>query len=942
MKKTNIFKIFLIFFTFFNCLFFSMEDVFSITQKTVVGPRDRVRKFDDLNFTYIAPMKDNSNLDKSGFFCKPGGLKYMKFNEDNLDGVFDKGLGAAYYIVVVNLLFFPLLCSQILNVYGLIKNDDSGFKSFFILLVAAFGFKSLEYLENMIFDEDDFNLDPYNSYCLSVGLSMVAICLSIMIIAKIKSINLSTRVLIIVGLDAIANTIKESFTGIQYAIANTVFDSFELCGDNWLTYGDENIEANLNGQSISSSTWSNWNKYISEAYPSKGAFHGSYKYKINKCFIENDINYCRVLYQDNSLTSDSIATKINLFYKPYREFIYDGMEFSYSGCSDPRPDRKSYLNVSDRDSQLYYFRGNESTNFACDRFLISADEDYREAYKCCLEASQKLICIHNTVEEKHVMCNKDDDDSCKMNYTLDNFGDRLLKIAVLNDLADFFEKLEESENEQQTSNIDSDFCKNLKEATVDKFCKDNSDPINCNIVRRTYDEHCDENGKPKPGVISSSNISSSENNNKNRLLDIDHTIKFKIRQSVLDSSGNKYCVETYNLCPYNFRILGGTEKYGNEFSMKNDSGFEVKEVGNSGEYEQDKPNDSDKEFNRKNNCSFDKDGNRHCNGPCLVGDNIYACYNKPSNFCQIDRHCVRIHPLIENENKALSPYIDKACLDNIGSSHNFLNYEKPLTKSSKNQKVLVTPIVECMVETFKNILLNKAGHTICKNMDDEVIEDICLNSEVVIKQGDDLSKSDYESPFIRIKTYLGNIVKAILVLSVILYGYNIILFRKGTNPEEIFKYVIAISLVVYFSFSNNWINNLFNSVYNIYNKVSEFAVNILSEDRESYSYDNPKYSGCFFFDALYINNKYDDYKDRKYLAVFDTFDCKLSRYFGYYSDNIGNPPIISIFIMGIFTAGLSILVMLPFALLFISILFFIIRVAYIFVVNSLTITNYYL
>ncbi len=917
-----------------------MEDVFSITQKTVVGPRDRIRKFNELDFTYIAPMKDNSNLAESGFHCKPGGLKYMEFNKDSLGGIFDKGTEAEYSLVV-NLLFFPLLCSQILNVYGLIKDDDSGFKTFFILLASVFGFKSLEYLESMIFDEDDFNLDPYNSYCFGVGLSMIVVCLTIMIIAKIKYISLSIRVAIIVGLDVAGNVVKEAFKGIQFAIADAVFGNFELCGDNWLTYGNESIEANLNGQSVEKSTysnWENWEKYISEAYPSKGAFNGSYKYKINKCFMENNINYCKVLYQDTNLSSESVITKINIFYKPYREFIYDGMEFSYSGCSDPRPERKSYLDVNDKISQLYYFRGNEAANFACDRFLVSANEDYREAYKCCLEASQKLICIHNTVEKKHVMCNKDDDSSCKMDYTLDNFGDRILKIVGLNNLADFLKKLEENKNKQQTNSIDSDFCKNLKEATVDKFCKDNSDPFNCNSVRRTYDEHCDENGKPKPGVISSSNISSSENNNKDRVLDIDHTIKFKIRQSTLDPTGNKYCVETYNLCPYNFRILGGTEQYGNEFAMKNDSGFKVKKVGNDGEYEQDDPNDSDEDFNENNHCTFDKEGGRHCTGPCMRDDKIYACYNKPSNFCQIDRHCVNIQPLVKTENNALSPYIDRACLDNIGSSHNFLNYEKPLAKSGKNQKVLVAPMVECVVETFKNILLNKAGHTICKNMNDKVIGDVCLNSDVVIKQGDDLSKSDYESPFIKIKTYLGNIVKAILVLSVMLYGYNIILFRKGTNPEEIFKYVITISLVVYFSFSNNWINNLFNSVYNIYNKVSEFAVNILSEDRESYNYDNPKYGGCFFFDALYINNKYDDYKDRKYLAVFDTFDCKLSRYFGYYSDNIGNPPIISIFIMGIFMAGLSILVMLPFALLFISILFFIIRVAYIFVVNSLTIT----
>lgn len=919
MKKINIFKICLIAITFFNCLFFSMEDAFSLTQKAVVGPKDRVRKFDDLIFTYTAPNHNNDNLDKAGFSCKPGGLKYMAFDESGLDDVFDKGIGASYY-AVINLLFFPLLCSQLLNIFkSTVGKDGGGLRSFIVLLVGIFGFKSLEYIENLIFDQDDFSMDNENPYCIAVSLSILASCIAITTIAEIKGIKTKYKIISIIALDAAANAVKEGFKTVQFAIANAVFHSFELCGDNWLTYGDETIENNLDGRSIlqnqESSTWDTWIKYISEAYPTKGAFRGSYKYKINKCFVENDINYCRVLYEDQSLSSESLAEKLNLLYKPYREFYYDGIEFEYTGCTDPRPDRKTFLGANDENSQLYYFRGSDSANFACDRFLMSGDKEYRDAYKCCLEASQKFICINNNVENKHIMCDKDVK-KCKMDHKLN------LKNLV------GYDKSKYDAQKEDNSNI----CKKLKEER-DKKCEDNSNSADCDSAKSSYNGTCDENGNFKSeNMLDNLTNKTSETTTFN----IDKTIEFQIRQSIIDTLGNKYCVETYNLCPYNFRLLGGTEQYGNEFSMTNDSGFEVEEK--SGTFEQKNANVFDKGYNEKNNCSFDKDGNRHCDGPCVIDDKIYACYNKPSNFCQIDRHCVYVQPLVEKKNNSLSPYIDKACLDGIGSSHNFLNYETPLAGTNKNQTVMVTPIVECVVETFKNILFNRAGHTICRDINDEVIGDICLNSDVIIKQGDDLAKSDYKSPFFTIKNYFINIIKAILVLSVILYGYNIILFRKGATPEEILKYVLTLTLVIYFSLSSNWINSVFNSIYSIYNKVSEFAVDILAEDKEKYNYDNPKYSGCFFFNGLYVDNKYDTYKDRKYLAVFDTFDCKLSRYFGYYSNNIANPPIISIFIMGIFTAGLSILTMLPFILLFVSILFFVVRIAYIFVVNSLTIT----
>jgi uncharacterized membrane protein YgcG len=104
------------------------------------------------------------------------------------------------------------------------------------------------------------------------------------------------------------------------------------------------------------------------------------------------------------------------------------------------------------------------------------------------------------------------------------------------------------------------------------------------------------------------------------------------------------------------------------------------------------------------------------------------------------------------------------------------------------------------------------------------------------------------------------------------------------------------------------------------------------------NYDNIKYSGCFFSESKYINNHYEKYGERKYMSVFDTLDCKLSRYFGYYTSNLTSPPIISILIMGIFSFGLAILMMIPVLLVFVSLLFFVVRAGYLFMVNSLALT----
>lgn len=907
MKKKNIFNGFngfLIFVLFFNFLFFSMEDVFALSQETVVGPRDRIRKFDELNFQYIPPDPEGKNLDVAGFSCKPGGLKF--FETKKITGLksFDDVL-AWSYDGIVNIFLFPVLCIGIMAAFGQATNGNNLLVGIGALL-SALGLYGIDCLYNIIFNEDDYNLDPNNPYCFGVALAMLVGCMVMMLIFKIR-IRPWIKVIIILDVSLSMYVTKNVIKHIQYKKANEIFDQLSLCGDNWFTYGGNELERVIGGRSILKEVKNAWDNFIRTDFPIKGIFLGSYQYKLNECFLERNIMFCRNLFNDQSLTSNDINNRFDLKYKQYREFFYGGVEYSYSGCKDPRITRKTYLSTNNFDSQLYYFRGNEAANFACERFLENGSKEYREAYECCLEASQKLICISDNKQKIHTMCDKDlPDGKCAI------FGDYDIDENVTLSNEDYCSNLKNNLKENS-----SEICSQEDDNNTNFPNNNNTNIINsCSEIDEYYSQVCDENGNVK-------NIDKSLEAPKEGK---SNQIKFKISQSQYDSTGSKYCVETYNLCPYNFRLLGGTEKYGMEFSPSYGSKSLCP-----------KNNDSD---DNKNNCSVNEDGTKHCMGPCYSEEETLTCFGKPSNFCQIDRHCVKIPKLDSNEKYYASPYLDYACINNVGSSHNFDNYSTAVGATFSSTKLLTAPIVECTVETFKNILMNRAGHTACTDLKDTIVNDKCMMSDVLYKKGQELTEAGYNSPIKRIMNYLRGLIKAVMALSVLLYGYNIIILKKGATPEEIMKFILTMLFVSYFSFSNNWMPYIFDNVYKVYNRVAEFGVEILSENNKNDKdpYEDSKYGGCYFLNSQFVNNNYDLYGSRKYLAVFDKFDCEFARYIGYSRNNVKHPSIIAIFVLGLLTFGLNILMILPFVLLFVSLIFFLIRIAYIFIVNSLTIT----
>lgn len=920
---TKWFNGFLSFVLFFNFIFFAMEQVFADD----VGAHDRVRQFNELKYSYT-PLNDNDdNMETAGFQCKPGGIKTVNAFDSIVDAI--KGniksnlsdISKVSFQAISNILLYPLFCIGFMKSMGGLVGKGEGLKTAVLSIAMILGEATLDYLEERIVGENDYNLDPTNPYCASQVVIMLTWCLVLHKVFKKKFKKKWQKLLVILGLNVTIYAATQGISYLQLRRAERLFDNLSFCGDDWYSYGSAELVELADGKYVDDMNV--WLNYVMTSYPLKGVYPGSYSHKLQKCFREKNTRYCNYLFPSSGdgLTRADIDAKANMIYKPYREFYYGGREYAYSGCSDPRPERKSYLSTSNSIAQLYYFRGSESANFACDRFLVRSAmantdlrEKYLEAYRCCIEASQKSICIKNAENDTHVICDIEaSPGKCKLTT----------------------KDVEKEEAKSGSNNYCAELKKTLEQNRAD-LCEGDE---NCTTIDEIYEDVCDDSGKLKDDVVTGLGNGSTETDPEEGIFKV---VKIKIRQSVNDSTGNKYCAETYNLCPYNFPIMGGTEKHGTEFAPTYKSGFIVKK-DSDGVYTQALARDDEKEYNSRNNCSFDENGNRHCLGPCYAPDEgeMMGCYGKASNFCQIDRHCVTIKPIEEVEREYTSPYIDQACIDNIGSSHNFDNYEPLLAVGQRSRRLLIAPLVECTVETFKNILMNRAGHTRCTNAAETPIDNVCYSGSTEYSKGQDLDRAGYKSPFKKIKSYFLNIVRALMALAVMLYGYNMILYGKGATGEEAMKFILSMILVGYFSVSNSWIVPLFKAVYNIYDTVTTFAVQILTENKgKNYvHYDDPKYSGCHFFEADDIFNNYELYGDRKYLAVFDTFDCNFANYIGFNSGSgIVAPTIILMLVSGILTFGLSVLMIMPLILMFVALLFLILRMAYIFIVNSLTLT----
>ena len=325
------------------------------------------------------------------------------------------------------------------------------------------------------------------------------------------------------------------------------------------------------------------------------------------------------------------------------------------------------------------------------------------------------------------------------------------------------------------------------------------------------------------------------------------------------------------------------------------------------------------------------------------------------NNCQVNKHCVKVPsiPYIRM-NDYTSAYLGSACMNYVGHSQNNYSVSNDLLPV-KHIKNFSAPLVECMSETMKNMIQNRAGHTKCRNPDESPRNGIC---------NDDVMPDDYEykegfllptpSPFQKVQNLLRSGIKMVLVLSVTFLGYTTLLALKPVDRKTILTYVLKFAFVVYFALGTGWQDLFINSIFKV---SSEVAGIVMKLDDVSFEIDEqsrvrldgcqfPKYNARLERDVLnYPDPKTDPYyaynepNERRYaegygyLKPWDILDCKLVRSIGFGAE-LTVPNFIITILAGLLTGGLGI-VFIMFTFLFaIFYLRMIIRAMHIFLVST--------
>ena len=426
-------------------------------------------------------------------------------------------------------------------------------------------------------------------------------------------------------------------------------------------------------------------------------------------------------------------------------------------------------------------------------------------------------------------------------------------------------------------------------------------------------------------------------------------IELKLSPSEIDGD-TKYCIKTQSFCPFDFNIAGGTEKIGNQFRKT----LVLKK--NILTFEQD-------------DC-IKKDSSGQCEkktfGLCQIKDaqsdeviEYLDCNNKDSNFCQFQRHCQLINEYVVLDEKIPdNPYLDKACINFVGSSKLNANYAPYYSyKPVKNPFYghFTAPIIECIVETAKNQLYNKAGRTICNNPnevpnDDPDIsleKDICATG-VRYRKGDTILGND-SNIFHNLRKKLRKLYLVLLTLSIVCYALKVVTFNHETSFPELTKHLFKIVFVISFSYNSQWVNIALNSVFDLTDTVILSTIKFMRIDSLIPSYTNNSFDGCYFAsDPFYAEDKNAKQNDelpesqwtpyesgRGYIALLDMIDCKLRLYLGMTVTNSALS-ILLICILIILTGSIIMVLVLPLIFILISIFLLAMKVAYMLMVTLLS------
>ncbi len=323
------------------------------------------------------------------------------------------------------------------------------------------------------------------------------------------------------------------------------------------------------------------------------------------------------------------------------------------------------------------------------------------------------------------------------------------------------------------------------------------------------------------------------------------------------------------------------------------------------------------------------------------------------NYCQFNKHCV-IVPGVPNIRITdfKSSFISGACMDFVGHSQNVYPNARNVLPM-RNSQNFSAPLAECISETLKSMIQNRAGHTLCADPDQSPIHGICgdnQDDDYQYKEGELL---DTPSPFSIVQNFLRDAIKIVLALSVAFFGYNILLALKPVDKKTMLTYIMKFALVVYFALGTGWQDLFIDNVFGISSDIGTLVMKFEDEDADPSLIDGcqfPRFdgSGEIKRDANVYNGNdrlvEDDpyYKNKRYapgfeyLKLWDTLDCKIVRAIGFGpSFNVAN--LVLTILAGLFTGGLGIIFVIftfIFAFFYISMT---IRALHIFLISTIAI-----
>lgn len=315
------------------------------------------------------------------------------------------------------------------------------------------------------------------------------------------------------------------------------------------------------------------------------------------------------------------------------------------------------------------------------------------------------------------------------------------------------------------------------------------------------------------------------------------------------------CVSTYNMCPYNFNIGGGST----ECDMFKDG------VYNNGVFIPTK---------------LEHIAAQNCQGKSEIRDDdctINAKASKCKNYCQYLNHCVVVggNDYIYNTNIG-SPYFSSACIDFTGDSKNSYGYNTGIFAG--NMRHFTAPMAQCVKETLENVFYNKAGHSECGNLGEFPDQNgKCFSDFYRYKKGEYVA-GQY-SFFSYLQDKIKDIIKMALTVAITIFGVKILLGGQVPKAPEIIIMVVKLSLIMYFVLGSAWQDIFFNGVYNVSSTFSEIVMNIKTSPN-ALQRDGCQFGKITLPDgSKQVVSTYPAGKE--YLAVWDTLDCKVAKYLGF-------------------------------------------------------------